>query len=48
MPGDAPGTLKPSEVADVLAFMLKKGNRPAGTTDLPADAAALKTLIYKK
>ena len=48
MPGDAPGTLKPAEVADVIAFMLKKGNHPAGATDLPADAAALKTVVYKK
>ena len=48
MPGDAPGTLKPSEVADVLAFMLKKGNHPAGNTELPADAAALKQLTYRK
>ena len=48
MPGDGPGTLKPAEVADVLAFMLKKGNHPAGTTDLPADAAALKTVTYRK
>ncbi len=48
MPGDAPGTLKRAEVADVLAFMLKKGNDPAGTTELPADAAALKQVTYKR
>ena len=48
MPGDAPGTLKPADVADVLAFMLKKGNQPAGRSELPADAAALKQVTYKK
>jgi len=48
MPGDAPGTLKPAEVADVLAFVLKKGNHPAGSVELPADAAALKHMIFRK
>jgi len=48
MPGDAPGTLKPAEVADAIAFMLKKGNQPAGATDLPADAAALRRLTYRR
>jgi mono/diheme cytochrome c family protein len=48
MPGDAPGTLKPAEVADVLAFLLKKGTQPAGSSELPADAAALKQLTYKR
>jgi mono/diheme cytochrome c family protein len=47
MPGDAPGTLKPADVADVLAFMLKKSGRPAGAAELPADAAALKQTRYK-
>lgn len=48
MPGDAPGTLKPAEVADVLAFLLKKGGQPAGAVQLPDDAAALKQVTYKK
>ena len=46
MPADAPGTLKPAEVADVIAFMLTKGNFPAGPTDLPSDASALKQIKY--
>ena len=46
MPADAPGTLKPAEVADVIAFLLNKGNFPAGQTDLPSDAAALKQIRY--
>jgi len=48
MPGDAPGTLKASEVADVLAFILKKGGHPAGAAELPAGAAALKQVRFKK
>jgi mono/diheme cytochrome c family protein len=48
MPGDAPGTLKPEEVADVAAFILNKSGMPAGQTDLPHDVAALKPLTFKK
>ena len=48
MPGDAPGTLKPSEVADVLAFVLKKGGHTGGSVDLPADATALKEVRFRK
>jgi len=46
MPADNPGSLKPAEVADVIAFILSKSKAPAGTTDLPADMAALKQLKY--
>jgi S-disulfanyl-L-cysteine oxidoreductase SoxD len=46
MPGDAPGTLQAADVADVLAFMLKKGGHPAGDADLPADPAALKPIAF--
>ena len=46
MPGDAPGSLKPAEVADVIAFILSKDGFPAGQTELPSDAAALKQLKY--
>jgi len=48
MPRDAPGTLKPAEAADVLAFILKKGGQPAGRAELPADAAALKPVTFRK
>jgi mono/diheme cytochrome c family protein len=46
MPGDAPGTLKAPDVADVLAFLLKKGHHPAGSADLPADPEALKSVTF--
>jgi len=48
MPADAPGTLKPGETADVVAFMLSKDNFPAGDVELPADAAALKEIKFGK
>jgi mono/diheme cytochrome c family protein len=46
MPADKPGSLQPAEVADVIAFLLKKGTFPAGSTELPADLAALKGIKY--
>jgi mono/diheme cytochrome c family protein len=46
MPGDAPGTLPAADVADVLAFVLKKGGHPAGANDLPGDAAALASVSF--
>jgi len=47
MPGDAPGTLKPEEVADLLAYMFSRAKFPAGPSDLPRDIAALKASTYK-
>ena len=46
MPGDKPGTLTPAQTADAIAFLLQKGNFPAGATELPADSAALKTMKF--
>jgi mono/diheme cytochrome c family protein len=46
MPADKPGTLKPEQVADVLAFVLNKGGFPAGDSELPAESAALKEIKY--
>jgi mono/diheme cytochrome c family protein len=46
MPGDAPGTLRPAEVADVLAFMLNKGGFPPGPVELPAQPAALNAIKF--
>jgi mono/diheme cytochrome c family protein len=46
MPGDKPGTLTPAQTADVLAFLLQKGNFPAGQTELAADSAALKEIKF--
>jgi S-disulfanyl-L-cysteine oxidoreductase SoxD len=46
MPADNPGSLKPADVADVIAFILSKSKVPAGPADLPADPAALKQMKY--
>lgn len=48
MPGDAPGTVKPADVADILAFILKKGGHPAGANELPVDTDTLKQIAFKK
>ena len=46
MPADAPGTLKPAEVADVIAFLLSKADLPAGQAELAADPADLKAITF--
>jgi len=46
MPADAPGTMKPEEVADVMAFIFAKAHIPSGAADLPSDTAALKLITY--
>jgi mono/diheme cytochrome c family protein len=44
MPKNDPGSLTPAEYADVLAYLLKINNIPAGKTDLPADVEVLKEI----
>ena len=46
MPADKPGTLKPEQTADVIAYLLQKGNFPTGQAELPADAAVLKAITF--
>ncbi len=46
MPADKPGSLTPAQTADVIAYLLQKGNYPAGEAELPADAAALKAMKF--
>ena len=46
MPADAPGSLKPEQTADAIAFLLQKGGFPAGQAELPADAATLKAIKF--
>jgi mono/diheme cytochrome c family protein len=48
MPADAPGTMKPEEVADVMAFLFAKAHMPSGAGDLPSDSAALKLITYAR
>jgi S-disulfanyl-L-cysteine oxidoreductase SoxD len=46
MPADAPGTMQPAEVADVMAFIFARTHFPAGATDLPSETAALKSIAF--
>ena len=47
MPADRPGKLSRAENADIVAYILKVNKQPAGTTDLPSDAAALKQIRFE-
>ena len=44
MPEGAPGSLSRQEYADMLAFILQANEIPAGKTELPHDAKALKQI----
>jgi mono/diheme cytochrome c family protein len=46
MPQNAPGSLSRQENADILAFILHKGNYPAGKTDLPSQTEVLNTVKF--
>ena len=48
MPEDNPGSLKKEEYADVIAYLLKLNNFPAGGTDLPIDKDALSLILMEK
>jgi S-disulfanyl-L-cysteine oxidoreductase SoxD len=45
MPQDNPGSLAPSDAADVVAFLLKLYSMPAGTTELAPDTLAMKKIL---
>ncbi len=44
MPENDPGSLKREDYVNVIAFMLKINNLPAGDADLPTDSAGLKNI----
>jgi len=46
MPADAPGTLKPAEVGDLMAFIFARAHMPPGAADLPSETAALKSIAF--
>lgn len=46
MPEDNPGSLKPEQYADILAFFLKLNGYPEGAEELPASPEALKTIRF--
>ncbi len=47
MPPSNPGAVTPAEKADILAYMLKVNEFPAGEAELPSDVPGLKGIIYK-
>ena len=47
MPKSDPGSLTPDEAAQVLAYILKINDVPAGEADLPSDLAALKRIKFE-
>ena len=48
MPEDDPGGMKKEEYADVIAYLLKLNNFPAGDTDLPTSKDALSQILFVK
>jgi hypothetical protein len=48
MPEDNPGSLTPSQAADVFAYILESNGFPAGPRELPADAEALEAILLEE
>ncbi len=46
MPADSPGSLKPPDIADLMAFILSQGGFPSGQTELPSEIDALKPIKF--
>lgn len=46
MPATKPGSLKPDEVAQVIAYILSSNHYPAGKTDLPKTPDELKAIHF--
>lgn len=44
MPEDNPGSLKPEEYTDIIAYFLKLNGYPAGADELKGEAAAMKAI----
>jgi S-disulfanyl-L-cysteine oxidoreductase SoxD len=47
MPADRPGSLSRQEDVDVVAYILRFNQFPTGKDELPRDAQALKTILFK-
>jgi mono/diheme cytochrome c family protein len=48
MPADAPATLTPQQYADIVTYLLQQNNFPAGTEEIKADPAVMKTITITK
>jgi hypothetical protein len=47
MPPTNPNDVTPKEKVEIVAYLLKEGGFPAGTTDLPATVDALKAIKFE-
>jgi len=47
MPASAPGSLKPDQVAQIVAYILSQNNYPAGKTPLPSDQKSLQAIHFE-
>jgi len=47
MPADRPGSLSRQEDVDVIAYILRFNQFPAGKEELPREVLALKQILYK-
>ncbi len=48
MPEDRPSSLKPEQYADIMAFLLKINDFPAGEVELPSEDSALAKIILQR
>jgi S-disulfanyl-L-cysteine oxidoreductase SoxD len=48
MPQNNPGTLTPETTADLVAFILKLNEFPAGEAEIPADLEAVNKITFKQ
>jgi hypothetical protein len=48
MPEDNPGSLRPEEYAEILAYFISSRGLPSGAADLPSDLDALKQIRIEK
>lgn len=48
MPEDKPGSMKPEEYVDVMAYLLKLNDFPAGQTELPTGKDELSAILMEK
>lgn len=47
MPKDNPGSLKPQDYADIIAYLLKINRLPAGDVDLKGTKPAMKEVVIE-
>lgn len=47
MPLDSPGSLRPQQYADVIAYILQRNGLPAGPRELPAEEAELRRITIE-